>query len=461
MDKPNKGKLLWQLFSSMFYLSAFTFGGGYVIITLMKNKFVDKYHWLEETEMLDLTALVAGGHVLIEDVPGMGKTVLARSLAKSVDGAFGRIQFTPDLLPSDVTGLNFFDNKSGEFQFSPGPVFCNILLADEINRATPRTQAGLLECMEEEMGLLEDDSFQAAVTVRDGGGSQKIQNDQVEELIDAGCDVLCVNLVDRADPSEIIDLARENEVPIIFFNREPVAEDMLQWEKLYYVGADAKQSGVMQGELAADAVKENPQIDRNKDGKIQYVVLEGEPGHQDAIIRTENAVETLREQGVELEKLSYGIANWNRAQAENRMLQMIGQHQNQIELVLANNDAMALGALDAYKKLNRTAPASSSCPQEASPCRLMQKTSPAAKTFLFLILYLLLLTHCKEDLLILLCEKSISSDHRISSLPVLHFPKRMSQLPGHFLQALIPYVKLVRHHQALNSSCVQVIGRLC
>ena len=212
----------------------------------------------------------------------------------------------------------------------------------------------LLECMEEEMGLLEDDSFQAAVTVRDGGGSQKIQNDQVEELIDAGCDVLCVNLVDRADPSEIIDLARENEVPIIFFNREPVAEDMLQWEKLYYVGADAKQSGIMQGELAADAIKENPQIDRNKDGKIQYVVLEGEPGHQDAIIRTENAVETLREQGVELEKLSYGIANWNRAQAENRMLQMISQHQNQIELVLANNDAMALGALDAYKKLNRT-----------------------------------------------------------------------------------------------------------
>lgn len=212
----------------------------------------------------------------------------------------------------------------------------------------------LLECVEDELGLLKDDSFQAAVTVRDGAGSQKIQNDQVEELINAGCDILCVNLVDRADPSEIIDLARENEVPIIFFNREPVAEDMLQWEKLYYVGADAKQSGIMQGELAADAIKENPRIDRNKDGKIQYVVLEGEPGHQDAIIRTENAVETLRDQGVELEKLSYGIANWNRAQAENRMLQMISQHQNQIELVLANNDAMVLGALDAYRKLNRT-----------------------------------------------------------------------------------------------------------
>lgn len=103
----------------------------------------------ERVTSLLLTAMIAGGHVLIEDVPGMGKTVLARSLAKSVDAAFGRVQFTPDLLPSDVTGLNFFDRKTGEFQFSPGPVFCNILLADEINRATPRTQSSLLECMEE------------------------------------------------------------------------------------------------------------------------------------------------------------------------------------------------------------------------------------------------------------------------------------------------------------------------
>lgn len=103
----------------------------------------------ERVTSLLLTAMIAGGHVLIEDVPGMGKTVLARSLAKSVDAAFGRVQFTPDLLPSDVTGLNFFDRKTGEFQFSPGPVFCNILLADEINRATPRTQSALLECMAE------------------------------------------------------------------------------------------------------------------------------------------------------------------------------------------------------------------------------------------------------------------------------------------------------------------------
>lgn len=94
-----------------------------------------------------LTALIAEGHVLIEDVPGMGKTVLAKSLAKSVSLEFNRIQFTPDLLPSDVTGLNYFDQKANNFVFSPGPAFCNLLLADEINRATPRTQSSLLECM--------------------------------------------------------------------------------------------------------------------------------------------------------------------------------------------------------------------------------------------------------------------------------------------------------------------------
>ena len=213
----------------------------------------------------------------------------------------------------------------------------------------------LLDCFKEQTESLKGADREVFLTMRDAAGSQKTQNDQVKELIDAGCNVLCVNLVDRADPSEIIDLARENDVPIIFFNREPVAEDIGQWEKLYYVGADAEQSGVMQGELAAELIWSNPQIDRNKDGKIQYVVLEGEAGHQDAIIRTENAVNTIKEKGIELEKLSYEIANWNRVQAQNRMAQMMtSQCQTNIELVLANNDDMALGAIDTYKKLNYT-----------------------------------------------------------------------------------------------------------
>ena len=103
----------------------------------------------DKIELLVL-ALVASGHILIEDIPGVGKTTLARSLAKSIDGKFSRIQFTPDLLPTDITGINFYQQSEGKFIFKPGPVFSNILLADEINRASARTQSALLEAMSEE-----------------------------------------------------------------------------------------------------------------------------------------------------------------------------------------------------------------------------------------------------------------------------------------------------------------------
>ncbi|MEA5581728.1 MoxR family ATPase [Nodularia harveyana UHCC-0300] len=102
-----------------------------------------------EAIRLVIVALLGGGHALLEDVPGVGKTLLAKSLARSLDGKFQRLQCTPDLLPTDITGTNIWNPKSGEFTFLPGPVFANILLADEINRATPRTQSALLEVMEE------------------------------------------------------------------------------------------------------------------------------------------------------------------------------------------------------------------------------------------------------------------------------------------------------------------------
>ena len=113
----------------------------------------------EDVTKLVLTSLIAGGHVLLEDVPGTGKTMLAKTVAKSVDAQFSRIQFTPDLLPSDVTGINYYNQKAGEFVFRKGPVFANILLADEINRATPRTQSALLECMEEHQVTVDSDTY--------------------------------------------------------------------------------------------------------------------------------------------------------------------------------------------------------------------------------------------------------------------------------------------------------------
>ena len=110
-----------------------------------------------------LTALLADGHVLMEDVPGTGKTKLAKSLARSLSIGFSRVQFTPDLLPSDITGINVFNRKENDFVLRKGPAFTNILLADEINRATPRTQAGLLECMEERQVTIDGETLKLDV----------------------------------------------------------------------------------------------------------------------------------------------------------------------------------------------------------------------------------------------------------------------------------------------------------
>lgn len=187
------------------------------------------------------------------------------------------------------------------------------------------------------------------IEVYNASDSQLTQNDQVKEMLSDGCDVICVNLVDRTEPTTIIDMAEKQNVPVIFFNRELVAEDLERWDELYYVGAKAFESGIMEGEIAAQTFLENPEADKNGDGIFQYVVLEGEAGHQDAIVRTEYSVSTMIENGVEVEKLGYAIANWNRAQAQTKMTQMLGEYGENIELVLANNDDMALGAIDALK----------------------------------------------------------------------------------------------------------------
>ena len=194
-----------------------------------------------------------------------------------------------------------------------------------------------------------DSNVSVNIDVYNAAASQTTQNNQVKTMLEDGCDIICVNLVDRTEPVTIIDMAEKKDVPVIFFNRELVEQDLERWDKLYYVGAKAFESGIMQGEMAADIFKNDPAADKNGDGVFQYIMLEGEADHQDAIVRTEYAVSTITDQGVPVEKLGYAIANWNRAQANTKMSQLLTEYGDQIELVLANNDDMALGAVDAMK----------------------------------------------------------------------------------------------------------------
>ena len=181
-----------------------------------------------------------------------------------------------------------------------------------------------------------------------GRGNQSLQNEQVARFLEQGCDVLCVNIVDRTAAAGIIDQAQAADVPVIFFNREPVREDLERWDHAYYVGLPADQAGRLQGRIVAQAWKEDPALlDRSGDGVLQYVMLEGEPGHQDALLRTEYSIKTLTALGVRVEKLDSDTADWQRGLARLRMQQWIQDYGHEIELVLANNDDMALGAIDA------------------------------------------------------------------------------------------------------------------
>lgn len=183
-------------------------------------------------------------------------------------------------------------------------------------------------------------------------GSQITQNSQVERFISLDCDVLCVNIVDRSAASTIIDKAMEADIPVVFFNREPVAEDMNRWEKLYYVGADAKTSATLQGQMVVDAWNKDPSfLDSNGDGVVGYVLLEGETSHQDSLIRTEWSIQTLKDGGVPIKKITGGIANWERSQGSALMEQWLKNYPGEIELVVSNNDDMALGAIDAIKRM--------------------------------------------------------------------------------------------------------------
>jgi methyl-galactoside transport system substrate-binding protein len=192
-------------------------------------------------------------------------------------------------------------------------------------------------------------SLNVDISMTDAQNSQATENDQVDLFISKNVNALAVNPVDLTAAGVILDKAKTAGIPIVFFNRQPSDADMAKWDKVYYVGAVAEQSGRMEGKILGDWWKKHPEADTNKDGVLQYVMLTGEPGHQDAILRTKFSIQQLNEDGIKTEKLAEDTANWDRPKAQDKMAAFISKFGDKIEAVIANNDDMALGAIGALK----------------------------------------------------------------------------------------------------------------
>lgn len=191
--------------------------------------------------------------------------------------------------------------------------------------------------------------------MNDSQNDQSKQNDQIDVLMAKGVKALAINLVDPAAAAVVVDKARANDVPVVFFNKEPNAKVLAGYDKAYYVGTDSKESGIIQGQLIEKHWKATPAWDLNKDGQIQFVLLKGEPGHPDAEARTTYVIKELNDKGIKTEQLQLDTAMWDTAMAKDKMdAWLSGPNANKIEVVIANNDAMAMGAVEALKAHNKT-----------------------------------------------------------------------------------------------------------
>ncbi|MCG9785958.1 galactose/glucose ABC transporter substrate-binding protein MglB [Vibrio mediterranei] len=188
------------------------------------------------------------------------------------------------------------------------------------------------------------------ILMNDSQNSQSMQNDQVDVMLARGVQALAINLVDPAAAPTIIQKAKMDDVPIVFYNKEPSAKALASYDKAYYVGTDSKESGIIQGDLIAQQWKANPSWDKDGDGKLSYVLLKGEPGHPDAEARTTYSVKTINDNGIETVELHMDTGMWDTAMAKDKMdAWLSGPNGNKIEVVIANNDGMAMGAVEALK----------------------------------------------------------------------------------------------------------------
>ena len=192
--------------------------------------------------------------------------------------------------------------------------------------------------------------------MNDSQNDQSKQNDQIDVLISKGVKALAINLVDPAAAPVVIEKAKENNIPIVFYNKEPTKEALDSYDKAYYVGTDSKEAGIIQGDIIAKHWKAHPEWDLNKDGVIDYVLLKGEPGHPDAEARTTYVAKTLNENHkIKTNALNMDTGMWDTAMAKDKTdAWLSGPNGEKIEVVIANNDGMAMGAVEALKAHGNT-----------------------------------------------------------------------------------------------------------
>lgn len=179
---------------------------------------------------------------------------------------------------------------------------------------------------------------------------QLVQNAQIDSLLKEKVSVLLLNPVDRSAAGSALEKAIKYHVPVVFFNKEPYSEDLKRYPYLsYYVGADARESGIIEGKILTDYWKSHPEADSNGDGMMAYVMLRGQTGHQDTELRSQYSIQYLNDHGIKTKKIEDASANWQREEAQALMTSFINTDSDQIEVVIANNDEMALGAIEALK----------------------------------------------------------------------------------------------------------------